>query len=92
MSWAEAKDSARDRIASLNLPRGRLDGCTVTLLLYECDAVCYAATGWGIGWQNMVGRSMYRQLKKRGARVNLHIVKLADVVHWKENASNQKGS
>lgn len=83
MSWSDAKKNAADRIVQLNLPPGRLDGCTVWLLTFESDSVCYAVTGWGLAWHKMVERAMYRALKKRGAIVNTTNVKLADVVEWK---------
>ncbi len=84
MTWSNAKEHALRLIETLNLPDD-LHGSTIQLTDFE-DEACLRFLkpdqDWGIEFHRMVNRSFSRELRKRGAKVEIIVIQLSHYFDW----------
>ena len=85
MSWLSAMKEAEQRMKKLPIPKeGSLAGLTVTLMDFETDSVAGGLVGGQSAmFQTMVNRAMTKLLKKRGAMVDVVVIKLDRAIKWR---------
>ncbi|HUJ08542.1 MAG TPA: hypothetical protein VL171_00810 [Verrucomicrobiae bacterium] len=92
MTWPDAKTAAHELLALLDLPpEGRLNGYRIQLTEYADENVyrfaCGGRHGWPLAYYHTVVEAMYRELRKRGAIVERHLVTRDQIVMAHPNPS-----
>ncbi len=84
MTWKSAKAVAADYLGRMNLPPS-LKGAEIRLADYKSDAdlkFLKSADEWPLEFHRMVNGAIARELRKRGARVTLIKISMADYFAW----------
>jgi len=88
MSYFSAVVEGERRIKLLPIPPEPvpLVGLEVTLINFETDSVAGGLVGGNSAtFQTMTNRAMLKNLRKRGARVNLSTIKLDAILKWSDD-------
>ncbi len=92
MTWQSAKSVAQECLAKMNLPPS-LKGARIQLTDYESNAdlkFLKGADEWQLEFHRMVNGGIARELRKRGAKVEIIKISMADYFSWiaKHNLEN----
>lgn len=85
MSWQSAKQIATARLRQLNLPED-LSGMDARLADYPDqetkDFLKPGDRSWSLEFHRMVNQAIAREIRRRGGRVSMVIINLAEFYDW----------
>lgn len=96
MTWKSAKAVAADYLTRMNLPPS-LKGAKIRLADYESDAdlkFMKSADEWPLSFHRMVNGAIARELRKRGATVEMPKISMKAYFDWlaANNFKNDAGN
>lgn len=84
MTWSSAKEAAKRAVAAMPLPPD-IQGATIQLTDFEDEDVYRLIKGfdeWSLEFHRMVNSAVKRLLAKRGAKVEIVMVRGSDFYDW----------